>query len=272
MRIDFPVPQVLLDKYGDVEQSGVMPLELPNGSSPVASRIIIHHLKNIPEVSSKKIKTVTISLEKGELEFSSGSLYIKKSSVQDVLSVLGPPSSTHRPLSQSHKRLYFFNYPNLGIDLGLGEYDHKIRKIILHSNFPGHPHFCQYSRCFYELILPENDAFAQKEVVNTIEALERTNVNACNGATASKLVHKKSDSVFKWDEKWEKIQQILNTRIAEGERSSYSQPAVNRGGSLLHPFQTTFLHGVPLFGAIFEVFKSGYINTVTLYGARENFL
>ncbi len=46
--------------------------------------------------------------------------------------------------------MFFF----LGFDVCFDGATHSLTKIILHSNLPGHDTFCQYTRCFFKLVLP----------------------------------------------------------------------------------------------------------------------
>lgn len=88
-------------------------------------------------------------------------------SCQDVASNLGAPSRVffksedkmkiHSP--SAHKRVqnkrsdFFFNYFTMGIDILFDARTQKAKKIILHTNFPGHYNFNQYHRCEFRLEL-----------------------------------------------------------------------------------------------------------------------
>ena len=52
-----------------------------------------------------------------------------------------------------HDNSLFLNYLELGVDIMLSGVDFLIKKFILHTNCPYHPHFGFYNRCFYELTL-----------------------------------------------------------------------------------------------------------------------
>jgi Uncharacterised protein family (UPF0183) len=66
---------------------------------------------------------------------------------------------------------------------------------------------------------------------------------------------------FRFDQRWcELKQQLLQ------QQHKLQPPAVSGGSSLPNqPFGATLLHALPEYGAIFEVLRSGYVNTVTLY-------
>lgn len=93
---------------------------------------------------------------------------------QDVASVLGAPSrvfyksedkmrihspNAHRRVSQSRSD-YFFNYFTLGMDLLFDARSHLVKKIVLHTNYPGHYNFNMYQRCEFDLPLNGVDVTA----------------------------------------------------------------------------------------------------------------
>ncbi|KAF0289509.1 UPF0183 protein [Amphibalanus amphitrite] len=86
-------------------------------------------------------------------------------SCQDVATLLGAPTKVfyksedkmkiHSPFA--HKRAasrrsdFFFNYFTLGIDILFDARTHRAKKILLHTNFPGHYNFNMYHRCNFDL-------------------------------------------------------------------------------------------------------------------------
>nr|CAI5841052.1 unnamed protein product [Callosobruchus analis] len=88
-------------------------------------------------------------------------------SAQDVASALGAPSKVfyksedkmriHSP--NAHRKItatrsdYFFNYFTLGLDVLFDARTHLAKKLVLHTNFPGHYNFNMYARCELELCL-----------------------------------------------------------------------------------------------------------------------
>lgn len=88
---------------------------------------------------------------------------------QDVACTLGAPSKVfyksedkmriHSP--NAHRRVtqrrsdYFFNYFTLGIDVLFDARSHLVKKLVLHTNYPGHYNFNMYQRC--EFYLPLDD-------------------------------------------------------------------------------------------------------------------
>ena len=49
----------------------------------------------------------------------------------------------------------FLNYLELGLDIMIGA-DYFVKKIIMHTNYPYHPHFGFYNKCCYELSIESN--------------------------------------------------------------------------------------------------------------------
>lgn len=99
---------------------------------------------------------------------------------QDVSSNLGAPNRVffksedkmkiHSP--SAHKRVqskhsdFFFNYFTLGLDILFDARTQKAKKIILHTNFPGHYNFNIYHRCEFRLELGA-DKVAEDEPLNS---------------------------------------------------------------------------------------------------------
>ncbi|XP_050069817.1 PHAF1 protein CG7083 [Anopheles maculipalpis] len=166
-------------------------------------------------------------------------------SCQDVASNLGAPSrvffksedkmkihspSAHRRV-QSKRSDFFFNYFTLGIDVLFDARTHKTKKIIMHTNFPGHYNFNMYHRCEFQLEL----------------AADKVTEDAPLDAPVTITAYSK------WD--------TIASRLAPAER-----PVVlHRVGSTntANVFGSTFSYGYQ--DIIFEVMPNNYIASVTLY-------
>ncbi|XP_052896940.1 PHAF1 protein CG7083 [Anopheles moucheti] len=166
-------------------------------------------------------------------------------SCQDVASNLGAPSrvffksedkmkihspSAHRRV-QSKRSDFFFNYFTLGIDVLFDARTHKTKKIIMHTNFPGHYNFNMYHRCEFQLEL----------------AADKVTEDAPLDAPVTITAY------TKWD--------AIASRLAPAER-----PVVlHRVGSTntANVFGSTFSYGYQ--DIIFEVMPNNYIASVTLY-------
>ncbi|GFS75760.1 UPF0183 protein C16orf70 homolog [Nephila pilipes] len=86
-------------------------------------------------------------------------------SAQDVTSALGSPSKVfyksedkmkiHSPNSHRYRKWscsdYFYNYFTLGLDVLFDAKSHRVKKFILHTNYPGHYNFNIYFRCNFNL-------------------------------------------------------------------------------------------------------------------------
>jgi len=176
--------------------------------------------------------------------------YLKKTikfgdSVQDVMSAVGAPNrifyksedkmkihspNAHRKASQL-KSDYFYNYFTFGMDLLFDAKHNKVKKFILHTNFPGHYNFNMYHRCEFSL---------------TLKKSEGSNVKA-----APSSVHISPYS------KWEGVANLFNPA---------ERPVVlNRASSTntTNPFGSTFCYGYQ--DIIFEVMPNGHIASLTLY-------
>lgn len=166
-------------------------------------------------------------------------------SCQDVVGNLGAPNRVffksedkmkiHSP--SSHRRVqtkrsdFFFNYFTLGLDVLFDARTQRCKKLILHTNYPGHYNFNMYHRCEFQLQLVAD------KLIDGDEQKQSVIVSA----------------YAKWDS--------ISSRLAPAER-----PVVlHRAGSTntANPFGSTFCYGYQ--DIIFEVMPNNYIASVTLY-------
>jgi len=169
-------------------------------------------------------------------------------SVQDVMSAIGAPSrifyksedkmKIHSPAahrrSAALKSDYFYNYFTMGIDILFDAKNNKVKKFILHTNFPGHYNFNMYHRCEFSLSL-------------------NTSVTVSQGLSPVPL---KVTALSKWDKLVGK----------DGLLKPSERPVVlNRASSTntTNPFGSTFCYGYQ--DIIFEVMPNGHIASVSLY-------
>uniref|UniRef100_A0A182JNQ4 Uncharacterized protein n=1 Tax=Anopheles christyi TaxID=43041 RepID=A0A182JNQ4_9DIPT len=164
---------------------------------------------------------------------------------QDVATNLGAPSSVffksedkmkiHSP--SAHRRVqtkrsdFFYNYFTLGIDVLFDARTHKTKKILMHTNYPGHYNFNMYHRCEFHLEL------AADKVTEDVPLDAPVTITAYS----------------KWD--------AVASRLTPAER-----PVVlHRVGSTntANVFGSTFCYGYQ--DIIFEVMPNNYIASVTLY-------
>ncbi|KAL6080297.1 hypothetical protein STEG23_010418 [Scotinomys teguina] len=165
-------------------------------------------------------------------------------SCQDVLSMLGSPHKVfyksedkmkiHSP--SPHKQVpskcndYFFNYFTLGVDILFDANTHKVKKFVLHTNYPGHYNFNIYHRCEFKipLAVKKENAGGQTETCTTYS-------------------------------KWDNIQELLGHPVEKPVVLHRSSSPNNT-----NPFGSTFCFGLQRM--IFEVMQNNHIASVTLYG------
>ncbi|XP_077283335.1 PHAF1 protein CG7083 isoform X2 [Arctopsyche grandis] len=95
---------------------------------------------------------------------------------QDVARALGAPSRVfykaedkmriHSPQARRRhyaaKSDYFFNYFTLGLDVLFDARTQKVKKLVLHTNYPGHYNFNMYHRCEFHLPVPPERSASDK--------------------------------------------------------------------------------------------------------------
>mmetsp|Transcript_461 Transcript_461/g.1060 ORF Transcript_461/g.1060 Transcript_461/m.1060 type:complete len:655 (+) Transcript_461:52-2016(+) len=165
----FPVPRQHLAQL----QEAVLPLELPDGTTPVASRISVYSgtlgsaaaintaLPQQLKAGTTYFEQVSVVLEEG-LAFPVSDCFARfGASPQDILSMLGPPEGTYskacdstgpRPgqngATQGHSGGdYMYNYFSRGVDILFCGKTHRAKKFVLHTNPPGHSTFNMYAKC-----------------------------------------------------------------------------------------------------------------------------
>lgn len=166
-------------------------------------------------------------------------------SCQDVATSLGAPNriffksedkmkihspSAHRRV-QTKRSDIFFNYFTLGIDVLFDARTQRCKKIILHTNYPGHYNFNMYHRCEFQFQLAP-DKVSETEPLNSPVIIS---------------------AYSKWD--------TINSRLAPAERPVVLHRASSTNTA--NPFGSTFCYGYQ--DIIFEVMPNNYIASVTLY-------
>eukprot|EP01103_Thecamoeba_quadrilineata_P012684 TRINITY_DN3325_c0_g1_i1.p1 TRINITY_DN3325_c0_g1~~TRINITY_DN3325_c0_g1_i1.p1 ORF type:complete len:376 (-),score=48.56 TRINITY_DN3325_c0_g1_i1:128-1255(-) len=236
----FPVDSKYDSRYAN---SNEIPLELPDGGSPIANRIVVYSGEDfnqplLPHIneSSNYLEKVQVIVPKG-LKFTKRNCWVYfGSSTQDVLSLLGPPSQVYfkqedklkihssGPYAGTSCSDYFYNYFLLGIDILFDINTHVVKKFILHTNFPCHYDFYRYIKCNFEISVEKETEF------NT------------------------ETSVVTADSKWEEIQEVFGPA---------GKPVVHTRESNVNPFGPTLFYGYK--NIIFEVMSNNYIASVCLF-------
>ncbi|XP_057449311.1 PHAF1 protein At3g51130 isoform X2 [Lotus japonicus] len=253
----FPIPSQFTDccQDGGVE----LPLEFPDGTTPVTCRVSIYDSSSgkkvgvgslmdkasAPPLSPGSIYMEEVHVKLGEeLYFTVGSQHIPfGASPQDVWTELGRPCGIHQKQvdqmvihSSSDLRPrttlcgdYFYNYFNRGLDILFDGQTHKIKKFVLHTNYPGHADFNSYIKCNF--VIHGSDVDGSFQEVN----------NSKQGAITPST-------------KWEQVKETLG---------DCGRAAIQTQGSASNPFGSTLVYGYQ--NIAFEVMKNGYIATITLF-------
>ncbi|XP_078446122.1 PHAF1 protein At3g51130 isoform X2 [Wolffia australiana] len=254
----FPIPSQYSSSCLNGEIVPELPLEFPDGTTPVTCRVSIYDNSSdskvgvgsmmdkalVPPLPSDSLYMEELHVKLGEgVHFSVGGQHIPfGASPQDVWTELGRPCGIHQKqvdqmvihsASDSRPRTthcgdYFYNFFSRGLDILFDGQTHRIKKFVLHTNFPGHSDFNTYTKCNF-----------------LIEA------DAAEGTAQGGSSHK---NIITPSTKWEQVKQILG----DGGRA-----AIQTQGSMNNPFGSTFVYGYQ--NVAFEVMKNGYIATVTLF-------
>ncbi|XP_038718852.1 UPF0183 protein At3g51130-like isoform X2 [Tripterygium wilfordii] len=251
----FPIPSQYKDCCHDGEE---LPLEFPDGTTPVTCRVSIYDSSTDKKVGvgssmdkatapplppgSFYMEEVHVELGK-ELYFQVGGQHIPfGASPQDVWTELGRPCGIHQKqvdqmvihsASDPRPRTtlcgdYFYNYFTRGLDILFDGQTHKIKKFVLHTNYPGHADFNSYIKCNF--VIHSSDVEGSFTEVNYLK----------NKITPSS--------------KWERVKEFLGDS---------GRAAIQTQGSKNNPFGSSFVYGYQ--NIAFEVMKNGHIATVTLF-------
>jgi len=222
-------------------------MELSDGTLPITSRIYLYNGTNLKSISIPSLPSNSFYMEEVIVKISESISFTKRSmsldfhsTPQDVITVLGPPSKIYyKPddklrihtinLETKTSGDYVYNYFNCGIDILFGGHSHVIKKIMLHTNYPCHYDFNSYSKCFFNISIPNTDK-------NAPEILP-------------------IDPHMKWDE----IQSLLE----KYQMGKTGKPLIYNRGSTANPFGATFYYAYK--DIIFEVMRNNYIASVCLF-------
>ncbi|KAL6502667.1 hypothetical protein OROHE_024320 [Orobanche hederae] len=254
----FPIPSQYADCCHDREAE--LPLEFPDGTTPVTCRVSVYDSSTdskvgvgssmakacVPPLPAGSLYMEEVQVTLGEeLWFTVGGQHMPfGASPQDVWSELGRPCGIHQKqvdqmvihsASDLRPRTtlcgdYFYNYFTRGMDILFDGQTHKIKKFVLHTNYPGHADFNSYMKCNFVIHTSDFGGSSLHDGVNT------------------------SKSAVTPSTKWEQIKEILG---------DCGRAAIQTQGSTSNPFGSTFVYGYP--NVAFEVMKNGYIATVTLF-------
>jgi len=198
---------------------------------------VIRENRNTKGISLKLFMQGTYQMDRETIQEMESELLFNDS-CQDVMSVLGTPSSVYYKSEEFNKLAlndniqslpnqqndFFYNYITLGLDILFNSDTNRATKIVLHSNFPCHYNFNSYFMCNFEIpiTIPETN---QNFIVTPATTLQ-------------------------------KLQEHLNIK---------TQPAIlHRSNSTnsVNPFGPTFFYLYE--DIIFEIMANGYIASITL--------
>lgn len=209
-----------------------LPLQLPDGSIPVASKLLLFQGADSRSTSSQKIHSWTNASVTTEREIESAIVDLKTRSVsvhlakvsavsdvvklvigettaQDLVVDLGSPLRVFYK-QQDKMRIYgdqilkadsdtndyFYNYFHLGMDILLDGAVHTVKKIILHGNAPGHFNFMRYKRCEWTLRLGSQAQPASATPMFTNSpTLKPVSASPSNKSTSSRKAKREKPSV-----------------------------------------------------------------------------
>ncbi|KAL8098074.1 PHAF1 protein At3g51130-like [Apium graveolens] len=252
----FPIPTQYTECFHEAEAG--LPLEFPDGTTPVTCRVCIYDGS-----TDSKVGVGSLMKKASVPPLPAGSLYMEEvhvklgeeiwftvrgqhipfgASPQDVWTDLGRPCGIHQKqvdqmvihsASDPRPRTticgdYFYNYFTCGVDILFDGQTHKIKKFVLHTNYPGHADFNSYMKCNFVIYSPDSEG---------------------NQPEADPSRHRITPST-----QWDQVKEILG---------DCGRGAIQTQGSASNPFGSTFVYGYP--NIAFEVMKNGYIATVTLF-------
>ncbi|OAD08236.1 hypothetical protein MUCCIDRAFT_134472, partial [Mucor lusitanicus CBS 277.49] len=220
----FPIPVKHQNLY---KSSTDLPLEFPDGTTPIASKVILYSNSNTWQQATVPPLAKFIA----ESNASNSAKYGKLA--QDILADLGKPSRTFykeedkmkiHSVTDTTPTDYFFNYFHLGIDILIDGGLHVCKKIVLHGNVPGHYDFQRYKMTRMDYIIAMTQIYLD---------------------TSGRIP-------------WE-------TSNAIKDNTPQQKPVIlTRGSSEQNPFGSTYLTGYDE-GVVMEVMKNGYVPTIVLF-------
>jgi len=267
----FPIPEEFRDLYDGTGNNNEVPLEMPDGTTPAATRFFVYtgpsaELSTLPPLCEDDEQAEHISAQLwGDLQLNFRRLRCSistQSTAQDVLSSLGEPSdiyckggsgsvqginSTSDRAQQSHQHHrtypdYFYNYSRLGLDLLFDAQSHLLKKMILHTNSPAHQNFHTYHKCQFQLLLPPDASSGDCSSGDSHATTDGIDGISHSGAVTC-------------DMKWDAVQRICG---------SGGRPMVHGSSTAAHPFGKTYFYA-PYPGCIFEVMRNGHMAGVVLF-------
>jgi hypothetical protein len=140
---------------------------------------------------------------------------------------------------------FYYNYFRYGFDLFIDGQTQRLRKIVVHTNLPGHPDFCVYTKCPFFIEQPSHPAPPPAAKGGGPTPL-RSAPSAADSTAFITDTSRDSDLV------------------CFSETQTLPTPVINSRSSSVHPFGTTYYFGFDE-GVVFEVTKTHYIASVCVF-------
>ncbi|XP_064991225.1 PHAF1 protein At3g51130-like isoform X8 [Musa acuminata AAA Group] len=216
----FPIPSQYAYCCRNVEAE--LPLEFPDGTTPVTSRVCVYDGS-----SDSKVGIGSILNKATVPPLPAGSLYMEEVHAKLREELWFTVGNEHIPFGASPQDVWTL----LGTPCGIHQKQtHKIKKFVLHTNFPGHSDFNSYVKCNF-VIYDADEGIIQP------------------GSTTKNCITPST--------KWEQVKEILG---------DCGPAVIQTPGVTNSPFGSTFVYGYQ--NVAFEVMKNGYIATVTLFRSQ----
>eukprot|EP00457_Paulinella_chromatophora_P003432 gb/GEZN01003440.1/.p1 GENE.gb/GEZN01003440.1/~~gb/GEZN01003440.1/.p1 ORF type:complete len:414 (+),score=35.72 gb/GEZN01003440.1/:447-1688(+) len=273
-----------------VDTTTHLPVEYADGSSPIASRVYVHHGPFVANRSLPPLKKCNTrkSIQLSDAYFLPVLVYLKQgilitaldvsvgfqTSAQDLLVDLGPPESSwvkHKhDIVKIHTRKsmpgkakdYMFNYFMLGMDFLIDGSTHCVKKILLHSNLIGTISFGRYRKCNFQLVLDGGKKVPPAEVASNVSQDQKksTNVNEPKSFASTQSGDRGKDidsSSYGVETKFSEFKRVL------GE---CGPPMVNNCPRAENPFGATLFYAYD--GILFQVADNDLLVNITLFGLQ----
>jgi len=268
----FPIPDQHASLYTQKNEKAQLPIEFPDGKTPVCSGMYVYQGKSLNQISSSPTLTsdkfrslkfyseiVTVRPQKG-IHFENRKVTLTYGmECQDVVALFGHPNAIY--YKREHKMLihastidgrgglnqgeihdYFFNYFDSGVDILFDATSHTIKRILLHTNIPGHMHFSHYRKCHFR-------------IVPTSTSEPNSSSNGVMENHVSDAHEYDPNSTVISDTRWSEVQRLLGKPVGD--------PVISNKGTSFSPFGSTRFFGYP--NLIFEITESENIASLTLY-------
>ncbi|KAG8383410.1 hypothetical protein BUALT_Bualt04G0009800 [Buddleja alternifolia] len=218
----FPIPSQYADCCRNREAE--LPLEFPDGTTPVTCRVSVYDSSTDSKVG------VGSSMAKACVPpLAAGSLYMEEVQVKLGEELWFTVGGQHIPFGASPQDIW----TELGRPCGVHQKQtHKIKKFVLHTNYPGHADFNSYMKCNF--------------------VIHGSDYGGSFHQDASKYAITPST-------KWEHVKEILG---------DCGRAAIQTQGSTSNPFGSTFVYGYP--NVAFEV--NPFYSTLLCFPCNEEWL